>query len=103
MSTSPATPSIRRSSPDVGADASDVAGALDLLLTDAALGPTRRFFPGVSGVRFARALARRPRVIATRAGELAGEVGRIAIGTSAVAPSKRDQHPVWMGLSSTKP
>jgi len=31
----------------------DLAGALDLLLTDAALGPLRRLLPRVSWVRFA--------------------------------------------------
>jgi len=80
------------------ADAGDVAGALDLLLTDAALGPSRRFFPGLSGLRFARALASRPRRVASRVAGLAGELGRVAVGTSTVAPSKRDRRfadPAW--------
>ena len=69
-------------------------------MTDAALGQTRRFFPGLSGLRLARALAQRPRVLATRAGELAREMGRIAIGTSRSAPAKRDRRfadPAWTG------
>jgi hypothetical protein len=40
-------------------EAAEVAAALDMLLTQAALGPTRRFFPGKSSLRFAGALARR--------------------------------------------
>ena len=76
----------------------DVAAPLDLLLTDAALGPTRRFFPGVSGLRFTRALAGQPQLLAARLGGLAGELGRIVAGTSAVAPSRRDRRfadPAW--------
>jgi len=37
--------------------ASEMAGALDMLLTQAALGPLRQFFPGRPALRFARALA----------------------------------------------
>ncbi len=76
----------------------DVAGALDLLLTDAALGTARRFVPGRSTLRLAGALARRPRQVVGRAGALAGELGRIAAGTSDVAPSSRDRRfadPAW--------
>jgi polyhydroxyalkanoate synthase len=82
------------SPPDV-----DVAGALDLLLTDAALGTARRFVPGRSTLRLAGALARRPRQLVGRAGALAGELGRIAVGTSDVTPSSRDRRfadPAWM-------
>ena len=76
----------------------DVAAPLDLLLTDAALGPTRRFFPGVSGLRFTRALAGQPRLLAARLGGLAGELGRVVVGTSQVAPTRRDRRfadPAW--------
>ena len=88
----------RRSVAGSGADVGDRTGALDLLLTDAALGSSRRFFPGASGLRFAGALARRPRWLAGRVAGLAGELGRIVIGTSDVAPSRRDRRfadPAW--------
>ena len=76
----------------------ELAAALDLMLTDAALGTTRRFLPGRSGLRFARALAGRPREVANRAGGLLAEYGRIAVGSSTVAPSPRDRRftdPAW--------
>ena len=38
----------------------DAAAPLDLLLADATSSPLRRFIPGMSGVRFTAALARRP-------------------------------------------
>ena len=52
-------------------DAPESAAALDLLLTQAALGPLRRFFPGRSALRFAGALARRPGLVAGRVSSLA--------------------------------
>jgi len=55
----------------------DLAGALDLLLTDAALGPLRRLLPGVSWVRFAAHLAARPGTVARRGTDLARELARI--------------------------
>ena len=76
----------------------EAAAPLDLLLTQAALGPARRFLPGGSGLRFAGALARRPERLATRLGGLAGELARIAVGASEVAPSTRDRRfadPAW--------
>ncbi len=86
--------SIQTSIDEVG----ELAAALDLMLTDAALGTTRRFLPGRSGLRFARALAGRPREVASRAGGLLAEYGRIAVGSSTVAPSARDRRftdPAW--------
>jgi hypothetical protein len=67
------------------------AAPLDALLVDAALGPLRRFAPNASTVRFAARLARQPRTVGRRAGGLAAEFGRIAVGTSAVAPPKRNR------------
>ena len=49
-----------------GADGSDSAAPLDLLLGDAARSPLRRFLPGMSGVRFAASLARHPGRVAGR-------------------------------------
>ena len=41
-------------------EAPEAAAALDMLLTQAALGPLRRFFPGRPALRFARSLAGQP-------------------------------------------
>jgi len=79
-------------------DVGEVAGALDLMLTDAALGIARRFFPGLSSLRFLGALARRPRRVASRAAGLLGEYVRIAAGSSTLTPSARDRRftdPAW--------
>src|SRR6266536_2238099 len=76
----------------------DDAAPLDALLVDAALGPLRRFAPGASTARFAAGLARRPRTTARRLGSLAAELARIGIGTSVLAPPKRDRRftdPAW--------
>ena len=70
------------------------------LLTQAALGPARRFFPGRSALRFAWALAGQPGLAASRAGGLAAELARVAGGSSAVAPGARDRRfadPAWSG------
>jgi polyhydroxyalkanoate synthase subunit PhaC len=64
---------------------------LDLLLGDAATGMLRRMNPGGSGLRLAAALAARPRLVAERGGQLAGELARIAVGRSQVEPSRRDR------------
>jgi polyhydroxyalkanoate synthase len=84
-----------------GAAAADAAAApLDLLLTDAAVGMLRRVNPGGSGLRLAAALAGRPRLVAGRGRQLAGELARIAVGTSRVQPSRRDRRftdPGWAG------
>ena len=76
----------------------DRAAPLDALLIDAALGTARRFAPDLSTVRFAASLARRPGGTARRLGSLSAELARIAAGTSAVAPAKRDRRfaePAW--------
>jgi class II poly(R)-hydroxyalkanoic acid synthase len=79
-------------------DAPDVVAPLDQLLTQAATGPSRRLLPGRSGVRFVGVLAQRPGRVATRVGSLAGELGRIAVGASDVAPRRGDRRfadPAW--------
>ena len=83
-----------------GAAAEAVAAPLDLLLTDAVFGALRRVNPGGSGLRLAAALATRPRLVAGRGRQLLGEMARIAVGSSAVQPSRRDHRfadPGWTG------
>jgi len=78
--------------------ASDLAGALDLLLADGALGVLRRFRPDGATLRLAASLARRPEALAGQAALLATELGRIASGRSQVAPQRRDRRfadPAW--------
>ncbi len=79
-------------------DGGAAAAPLDLLLADAALNPIRRFVPGVSGLRFAANLARRPGRVASRGREFAGELARIGLGRSELAPHDKDRRfrePGW--------
>ena len=74
------------------------AGALDFLLTGAALGVLRRFRPDGSLLRLAAGLARRPRLVGGQAATLATELTLITAGRSAQAPSKKDRRfadPAW--------
>jgi polyhydroxyalkanoate synthase len=83
--------------PDTAVDA---AGALDMLLADAALGPGRRFIPGLAMARFAARLAGQPRLLASRLSGLGAELGRIAAGQSELAAGPRDRRftdPAWTG------
>ena len=83
---------------DLAADAADAAGGLDLLLTDAALGITRRLRPDSSLLRLAAGLARRPRLVTRAAVRLGTELGQIAAGQSAIAAAPRDRRfadPAW--------
>ncbi len=76
----------------------DEAAPLDALLVDAALGPLRQFAPDASTAMFAVGLARRPLTTARRLGGLAAELARIGVGTSVLAPPKRDRRftdPAW--------
>ena len=71
---------------------------LDVMLTDAALGPVRRMLPAMAGVKLAARLASRP-ISTTRAQLLlARELGRVVAGRSQVAPSPKDRRfadPAW--------
>jgi polyhydroxyalkanoate synthase len=89
---------------DPGAEPERIAEAatgLDMILTDAALGPVRRLVPPVSsGLRFTAALARHPRTVLAHTGHLVGEWGRIGLGRSDVAPGPKDKRyadPAWSG------
>ena len=86
------------SSQPVSDDVAEQAAPLDALLVEAALGPLRRFAPDRSTARFAFHLARRPLTTGRRLAGLATELARIGVGTSTVAPSKRDRRfndPAW--------
>jgi polyhydroxyalkanoate synthase subunit PhaC len=79
-------------------DAVEEAGALDLLLTDAALGMLRRFRPDSSLLRLGAGLARRPQLVTQQAAGLGTELGKIAAGRSAVTAGPRDRRfadPAW--------
>ena len=82
-------------------EAADAALGLDMVLVDAARGPLRRLVPPASTtLRFGASLARKPSVLARLAGELAGELGRITVGRSELAPNKKDKRfadPAWSG------
>ncbi len=69
----------------------DAAAPLDLLLADATSSPLRRFLPGMSGVRFTAALARRPHRVAGRALGLTAELAKIAAGRSEIEPAEKDR------------
>lgn len=94
-----APPPARVTLPGTDDDPVEAAGALDLLLTDAALGTARMFRPDRhSTLALLGALLDRPGPVLERARGLAGELGRIAAGSSAVAPGKRDRRftdPAW--------
>ena len=69
------------------------SAALEVMLTDAVVsqGRVRRFLDPVSTAKLAAVLARRPRVVARRVGGLGAELGRIAGGSSELAPAKGDR------------
>ncbi len=78
--------------------AGDVAAALDMLLADGALGVLRRFRPDGAAARLAASLARRPQLTGLHLAALAAELGRIAAGSSELAPDRKDRRfadPAW--------
>src|SRR5947209_287155 len=73
---------------------------LDLLLTEAAVGPVQRWNPGAAGAKAALKLAARPRTVARRGAGLGAELAKITVGRSEVGPSKGDRRfkdPAWTG------
>jgi polyhydroxyalkanoate synthase len=82
-------------------ETAEVATGLDMVLVDAARGPLRRLVPPAgTAFRFGAALVRQPTTVARRAGELAGELGRVAVGRSELAPGRKDKRfadPAWTG------
>ncbi len=74
------------------------AAPLDALLVDAALGPLRRFAPDASTLKWGLGLARRPRTLTRRLGQLGAELTKITTGSSTVAAERRDRRfadPAW--------
>ncbi len=69
----------------------EARATLDTLLADAGGGATRRWFPGVAGAKLVGKLATRPWKVARRGAGYGGELAKIAIGQSEVAPSKKDR------------
>lgn len=72
-------------------DGADYAAPFDLLLSDAALSTLRRFLPGMSGVRFAAHLSRRPQRVISRSRHLIGDLARIGVGRSQLVQSEKDR------------
>jgi poly[(R)-3-hydroxyalkanoate] polymerase subunit PhaC len=74
------------------ATADGARAALDVLLTDAVVGNgSRRFIQPRALAAVAGGIARRPRRVAQRTSELAGELTRIAAGRSERAPAEGDR------------
>jgi polyhydroxyalkanoate synthase len=67
------------------------AAGLDTILTDAALGPLRRWVPGRAGAKLAAKLALRPHRVVRRSAGFAGELAKIAAGVSEIEAPKRDR------------
>ena len=67
------------------------SASLDTILTDAALGPVRRWVPGRAGAKLAAKLALRPDKIARRSAGLTAELAKIAVGRSEIEAPKRDR------------
>ena len=73
---------------------------LDVMLTDAAIGPVRRLVPGRAGIKLAARLASRPVETARMGLRTAAALGKVALGTSQVEPGPRDKRfadPAWTG------
>jgi len=65
-------------------DLDNIGERLNLVLTESALGPIRRWIPGPSGVRLVTHLATRPRTVRRRAAELVSELSQVVTGASAI-------------------
>ncbi|MEO7070781.1 MAG: alpha/beta fold hydrolase [Nostocoides sp.] len=82
----------------LGEDAANAAGALDLMLADAALGTWRRFVPGMAAIRLAAGLSQRPDTAVRAVVGLARELARIGTGRSELAAGAKDRRftdPAW--------
>ncbi len=73
---------------------------LDVMLTDAAVGPVRRLLPGRAGLKLAARLVARPLETTRLTARTARELGKVVAGVSQVEPGKRDKRfadPSWTG------
>ncbi len=73
---------------------------LDVMLTDAAIGPVRRLVPGRAGFKLWARLASRPIDTAKQGLRTTVELGKVVAGTSQVEPGARDKRfadPAWTG------
>lgn len=70
---------------------SDSGPPVGALFVDAALGPASGFTPDRSTARWVTSLARHPRAVASRLGELGEEARRIVAGTSTLSPERGDR------------
>ena len=71
---------------------------LDIMLTDAALGPVRRMLPGRAGLKLWARLASRPVDTTRRNLKVSAELAKVIAGRSDVAPGSRDKRfadPAW--------
>jgi polyhydroxyalkanoate synthase len=87
-----------REGAEEAARAAGPAAGLDVLLTDAAQGPLRRWVPARATVKTAAKLATRPDAVAARGARLAAELAKVAAGRSELAPDKGDRRfrdPAW--------
>jgi len=78
--------------------AGDLAGALDMLLADGALGVLRRFRPDGAILRLATNLVQRPQLVNQQIGQLGTELAQILRGSSQLAPDRKDRRftdPAW--------
>jgi polyhydroxyalkanoate synthase len=100
-STASAPERARRSPAEPPEDATEAVMGLDMVLVDAARGPLRRLVPPAgTALRFGSALARQPRTVARRTGELVREIGKVTVGSSELEPGKKDKRfadPAWTG------
>ncbi len=89
---------------DKAEDAANNAAALDMLLSDAALGMWRRWLPGTAGLRAARRLVSQSVRLAPRGLSLAGELAKILAGSSTVEAGrdKRFTDPGWTDSGTRK-
>jgi len=69
----------------------EAAIALDLLLTEDALGVGYHFRPRTATVRMGAKLATKPHKVAKRSAELASELTKVALGTSQATPPRGDR------------
>ncbi|RNI18984.1 PHA/PHB synthase family protein [Flexivirga caeni] len=72
-------------------DLANTAAPFDALLVDAARGPLRRLIPDLATARWAASLARHPAGTAYRLRNFGTESAKVLLGTSEMAPDKRDR------------